>query len=346
MAGVGLAIGVGVAAAASVGLSAYGASQQAGANESANRKNIRQASADRQLNYQMFQEGRGSEGSALLPLYAERNGQPFEPELFQDSMATYDVVTSLSPQQWMERYGTVTAALDPAIQGATDAVSGLYSGTTERELMQAAAPVQQARTELAESKASSAAQALFKTINEIEKINATAGFHSDGLMKQRLTFSANQAAADEIAQARIGARLTNAAETAGIRTGQIGARLNNVSLPYQVARERIAAMNLPADATLDRTARSQKIFQPFVIGPGQFRYDPLPPVIPSTPSGAIAATAGGQFLGALGSMGAAKYAAANQGGPVVNPYYGMNPGDVPYDYAGDPTKLSQRAYLN
>lgn len=338
MSGVGLAVGVTAAVAA--GATAYSASEQAGAAEDAARRDRADRNATNELNYRMFREGRGSAGSAILPLYATRGGRPVEPELFGDALDIYDATQPLDAVTQRARYEGVMAELAPAEAAATTAVTRMFDGGMEADLNRAVGPVQQARTDAAESQAKSAIEALADTVAEIKAINAKRGFSGDSFGEQMVKFSARRNANTQAAAARSSANLANATETGNIATGAIKAKLDNVGLPFQLQRQKIAAIDLPNDALVDSQIRRQRVFSPFVIGPGQFRYDPMPPNVPRTSTGAIVGQGIGSFAGALGGYfaggaGGASAPAGTVAGPggqrYSTQYVNGYPASMPYN---------------
>lgn len=299
-----VAVAIGGAAVIGAGATAYSASQASKSQRQANDANLQAARETNDLNYQLFREGRGEDGSSLLPLYATRNGRPFEPELFADTMAIYDATSALTPQQQYQRYQSVMEGLAPAQAGAVQTARGIFDGSLVNEAIANQQPVAQARTEAAGVRKNAGLESLQATLNEIKMIQRKKGFAGDSfgsnLVKFQARREANTMGAMDLAQAK----LQNAQDESAIRQGGINTRINNLQAPYAMARNQIASLNAPEDALLDQQARRQQLFNAFRIGPSQFQYSPLPAVQPVASTGQIAGQAIAGIAGAGGNFAA------------------------------------------
>ena len=317
----GAVIAAGVVAA---GASAYGASEQASSQNKANKRNERNMRDTNALNYRMFREGRGAGGSALLPLYARRDGKPFERELFADALGIYDATGALSPEERFDQYMELTSQLDPAQAASMGAVNDLFSGALEEKAVANVNPVAQARTQSAEARKNAALESLNQTVNEIKAINARKGFSGDSYGQRLLEFEARRRGNTEASLALADANLANRSEEAGIRNAAIMMRLNNLGLPMSAKRQAIANFDLPADATREAHERRQSVFSGLRIAPGSFRYAPLPMVQPVASTAGIAADGiadtANLFGGYAASKRPAQYPATGPGGQTHYPY--------------------------
>lgn len=318
----GAALVVGLAAVAAAG-TAYAASAQSSSQKKANRQNAQNVSDTNQLNYRMFLEGRGEGGYAQLPYYANRGDEPFEAELFADTLGVYDATGAISPEEQLARYQEAAAGFDPAITGSTGTVNDLFTGALEREAEGAQEPVSRTRLGMAEARKNSALEALAQTVSEIKAINARKGFTGDTFGERLLDFNAKRVAFTDAGLARSQAELENASDLRGIKNAAIAMRLNNVGLPYQQRRLALGDLDLADTSLVDRTARRTSLFQPFRIGPGQFRYAPLPTVQPVAGAGQIAGAAVGQIGSDISSYYVGQdYLNRRYGTPDSRPYFG------------------------
>jgi hypothetical protein len=303
---VGAAAAVAVAAIA-VGASAYAASASAGAQEDANKANQENAKNTNLMNKAMFDEGRGSRGSAIYPTYAkDAQGNLFEPQLFKDSMGVYDVVNALPPQNQLSMYTDLVSPLSDTARQAAGTVEDIYNGGLEKEAIANQQPVNQGR----QAVANSSLTALAQTLNDIKAINARKGYSGDSFGTRLLQFNARKNQGEEMAQAN----LANAIDERGIHNQAMLARINNVGLPYAQSQQALRQATLPTDTLLDQQARRQQLFNNFRIGTNQFQYSPLPQVQP------VAST--GQIVGQAIASGASAYGGYMAAGNAANTYAG------------------------
>lgn len=268
-------------AAVAAGAGAYAASEQAGAEEDANNTNIANAKDTNAQNKQLFDESRGSKGNALYPIYARTNGKPFEPQLFSDTMGTYNAVNALPPSIRLDNLNNALAPLNEAQNAATRTVAGVYDGSLEKEAIANQQPVNQGR----QAVANSALTALAQTLNDIKAINARKGYSGDSFGTRLLQFNARRGAGEEMASAN----LANAIDERQIHNQALLARIQNVGLPYAESQQAVNQSTLAENSVLDQQARRQQIFNNFRIGPGQFAYQRLPDVKPVASTGQIVA---------------------------------------------------------
>ena len=308
----GVALGVAVAAVVAGGATAYAANEASNSAEDAQRRNADNMRDTNAVNYRIFREGRGGGawtgggGHALLPLYAQRDHQSFEPELFSDVLGVYDATGALTPEEQLARYQETVDSLNPAAEGAARTVNDLYSGATERAQMEAQAPVSSARLAMGEARKNAALESLAQTVNEIKAINARKGFSGDSYGNRLLEFEARRRGNTEASLATAGAGLENAMDERSLRNAAISMRLNNTGLPSVMRRQAVGDLDLAESGLADRTARRQSLFSPFRIGPGSFRYAPLPMVGPVAGTGQIAGQAGAALASSVGSYYASR----------------------------------------
>lgn len=253
-----------------------------------------QANAD-ERNYQMFRESRGEGGSAILPLYLKsQDGRFAEGILGQDTMEAYDAFHQ-GPES-LAGYRNRLDAFSPAVSGARKTANDIFSGGIQKEMQANFEPVKSARVKF---KRGAAIDALGKTLNEIKAVQAGQGRSgSDSLAGNMLQFQARKAAGDEVA----GANLQNTEEERAINDMALQLRLQNMQLPYAMAKQDMDIFNLPQDTYIDQLLKEQAPFSFFRIGTGNppqtqpVRYN----AIPST--GQLVAQGVGQGAGSLANM--------------------------------------------
>jgi hypothetical protein len=280
--GTAIAIGGGLAAAGGIASSILSSNAQSDAAAQA----ARSQKKTNNLNYQMFQESRGSNGSAVLPLYLKNpDGTLFEGSLGKDLVSAYG--QSALP---LSTFQAATGKLSPSVQGATDLTNRIFGGGVTSEMQQNAAPVQAQRIATARS---SSLDALHKTLDEIDAQQAQRGMVGDSYGNRLLQFQANKSAGDAIGAAT----LQNAQENADIKNyGDITLPLNNITLPFSQAQAQGNYAFMPNDQWLQSIGQRMQPLNMIKIGyQGPFQYQPLPTVGPG-------GTSAGAWAGALGSL--------------------------------------------
>lgn len=248
-------------------------------------------------NYKMFQESRGSNGSAVLPLYLKgSNGGLFEGQLGNDLVDAYG--QSSMP---LSTFRTATGQLKPGQTGAVNLTNDIFNGGVTNRLLDNAAPVQQQRLVNAQN---SSLDALHKTLNEIDAQQASRGYVGDSYGTRLLKFQAGKAAGDAIGAARV----QNLQDTADIKNyGDVTLPMQNITLPFLMAQQYGNAQFLPNDLWLNSLSQRMQPFNFLKIGyTGPFQYQPLPTPGP----GAFSGTA--NMIGAVGGFG------SQMGGAALN----------------------------
>jgi hypothetical protein len=272
-----------------------GAVLGANAQDDATQANRRNAQETNRLNMRQFRMVRGDKGNAVLPWYLRtESGQPWEGEVLGPALTRmFESTNAMSPEEEMAQYRDELTSFLPMRTAANDVAGSVFDGRLERRFQEAAAPVQAARMEIAPMKKQAALEALEKTLGEIDAAQAARGFSGDGMGKSRLRFEATRDANTAAAEAAVAARLANAEEMQRIAEGVAGYQLQNLNLPYQLARQNVDQFHLPEDAYLDQVARRLQPLTFVRIGEGQpFQYQPMPRVDGSTSTGQLMAQAG------------------------------------------------------
>lgn len=327
----GVVVGAGVLAA---GASAYGASQQAGATSDANAANAANAMATNEQNERLYHESRGSKGFSILPEYMKRNGKPFEKRLAGDAMQFYRQLDNRrSPKELMTRAQTAVNTFKPSQAAAEQTVSDLFSGALTQEALGNLEPLAAERLQSAQTLREAGQNALAEQLGGINRNAARQGFVGDTFGNRLLASTAMRNSMSDAAIREAAAREQNAADAMKVKQTALVTRLQSLNLPFAMAQNKVATGNLSENAALDQAARRQQLLEWFRIGPGSFRYSPLPQVSPVASTGQIVAQGVGAAAGAAGGFYANKALIAdmnayNRGGVqnqwTPNPNAGRN----------------------
>ena len=297
-----------------------GAVMGADAQNQATETNAANVAATNAANLAMFEQSRGSTGSAILPIYAAGA----ENELYNDTLNTYNAVGALDPTG--QQYQDIVNQEQPAIAGANSAVAGVFNGATENQELENLAPVNQANLTAVATQKQGTLQALQSTLNNIKSIQAGKGYAGDSFGTQLLNFQARQGANTTASNALSQAQITNAQNTMGVQQNAINRQLQNVNLPFAMASNNANLASMPATSVANNMAQRQQLFNTFRIGTGQFQYQNLPTVQPNSAAyGALSS------LGASGNSLASAYIKNPSG--VTNLFGGGGTMGVSSDYA-------------
>ena len=309
-----VAAAIGVSAAAGIAGSIIGGNAQADAANAAAKS---QMNAN-QTNYKEYEESRGSQGSAVLPMYLQNpGGGTFEGQLGKDLVGAYgNTAVPLS------NFENATAPLAPAQQAAGQFTNDIFNGGITSKLQAEAAPGQALRLSTARQ---SALEGLNKSLAAIDAAQAGKGFSGDSYGNRLLRFQANQTAGNQMGAAA-GA---NAAETQQIQNfGNATLPSQNLTLPYSMATQAGNFSFLPQANYLQSMNERMAPLGFLKMGPGN-----PPPVQPLPVSaglrgGAIAAGIGSAtgsignmalMNGLLGNGGGGGWGGGSSGGGYVSP---------------------------
>lgn len=272
------------------------------------------------LNYKQFQEGRGSKGSAVLPLYLKTpDGGMFEEKMGKDIMAAYEEGGNIK----MGDFGSTVAGLQPAQTRAQQTVNDIFGGGITQKLLSNTAPERQARTAAAST---SSMEALNRTLANINATQAGRGYSGDSYASRLLQLQAQQATG----QAQAQAQAQNLKEIGDIRNyGDVTLPMQNLQQPMAMARQAGQFQMLPSDLYYQMLGQRMQPLNMVKLNAGTFQYQPLPTAPPDYSQAQMWSSLG-QFGGsALGSiMGAGMRGAAPAGGA------GGTPGAVPVSNYG------------
>lgn len=257
----------------------------------------------------MFQESRGSGGSAVLPLYLRtKSGDLFEKQAGSDLIDAYD--STAVPKS---SFDSVGQRFGPMADQAQQTAAGIFNGGVQKQMEDNAAPVQKARVSFSRQ---SAMDALNKTLGEINAAQAGQGYSGDSLGSRMLTFNANKGASDAVSAAN----LQNLEENRGIADAALNLRLSNLNLPNQEEQAAMQTITLPDQAYLsDVSSRLQPMTFLRIGGSQPFQNQNLP-MVPTQSSALQLMAQGNAGVGNaalsywLNKQNAQNYANAMKGG--------------------------------
>lgn len=283
---------IGAAAGTSLigaGMSYMGAQAQADATKEAS-KSAAAAQADANAkNYQMFKEGRGSEGSAVLPLYLKQGDKMFEQQMGEDLMKAYG---ETAPN--MAAIRAASGQMAEAQRGAAGTVGDIFNGGITGKMQRNVAPVQAERMTLARN---SSLDALHKTLNDIDSTQAQRGFVGDSYGSRLMKFQAGRQAGADIGAAH----LANTQQTADIKNyGDVTLPMQSLTLPSSMAAQNANFQFLPSDVYLQQMSQRMQPFNFMKLQPSTFQYAPLPTAPPDMSKANMWNAIGGGIKG-LGS---------------------------------------------
>jgi len=249
------------------GASMYGSSQANKASRQAADANRAATDATNAANYRQFLESRGSEGSAILPMYLK----PYEASLGASAAESAQKLFSAGGgpaarfadnERYLSRY-------NPAMEAGDGLVIDLATGKVGEQRRASLEPVLQARTKLARTRASSINDALEQTFAGLRAQRAKSGFRGGSTFDINRAVAATTGARSQAAEAVGQADLENAMSLQGLDESDLNMRMGALDLPYKLGQQRMAFRNLPYQAAADQYAAAMAPLNFFRIGPQQ-----------------------------------------------------------------------------
>lgn len=197
-------------------------------------------------NLRMFQESRGSTGSAVLPEYLK----PYEADLARSAAQTAQAMFGYGggpAGRLAEAEGTL-ARYEPSLRAGDELVFDLASGKLGRDRRAALEPVLGARTAVAKSRAAAIAQGLDETLATLRAQRAGTGFRGSSTFDLNRMLAATTGARGQAALGLTQADLDNALAVQGLQENDLQMRLAGLELPYQLGAQRLNFQNLPAQS--------------------------------------------------------------------------------------------------
>jgi len=176
--------------------------------------NLRAARETNEMNYRMFNEGRGATGHAFLPTYFGGKEQ----QLAQDAMLNYDQMRAMmgSPEEQLRSYQAAMDQYQPMADAARGTLADVYNGNMTTARLAYLDPVLQARTAQARGQQSAIGQGLAQTQNALAAANARKGFTGTGSFANNRLLAATTGARQAASGVLGAANLANAQDTRGV----------------------------------------------------------------------------------------------------------------------------------
>lgn len=265
---------------AAVAAKAIGGVAQGFANAAA-RDSLEEAQALNLAGYQnyienitnLWNQSRGSQGTAVQPLYAK----DFEsPVLYRTAEEAFRA--GLSPTDTLARYEAAAAANAPTVAAARQTAADIFSGRLSAEQVANMAPVYQANLAAAETQKEGILEGLSQRLNQLAAQRAARGYvgSGSGTEKAALT-TATIPALQAAAATKANALTQNEASKAGILNTGLQFAAQNVNLPQQMAANAIGLAALPQQQATQTFASK---LAPFNF----FRIAQTTPNIPAPPA--------------------------------------------------------------
>lgn len=303
------------------------------AQKDASAKNLQAARETNAQNYQMFLQGRGSQGNALLPMYFGNQEQ----NLSNDAGSFYNASKALlgSPSKQLQDYTQTVNGYMPMQDASRGTLGDVFNGNMTNTRLGYLQPVNAARTNLAQGQQQGIFQGLQQRINALNAQNAQKGFSGTGSFAQNRLLGATIGARQDAANALGQANLANAQDTRGVQDQGMNLRLQMMNQPYQLATQALNLQMQPMNQVQQNFTRSLAPFDFFRMSPGAFQNAPLPQVNAIPGLGQILATGLGNGAQQVGNYFAQKQL-GNQYQQMMNGYgYGGGAGyDVGYGTSG------------
>ena len=279
----------------------FGGKSAAKAQADANAQNLALQRETNAQNRAMYDESRGSMGSAILPMYLK----DYEAGLSRDAASTAQALFRYGggPEQRLADSEEMLRRYNPAIEAGDQSVIDLATGKTAMGRTSSLAPVLAARTGLARSRASEINTSLDQILAGLRSTRAAGGFRGgstfDTNRAMAATVGARQAAATGIGQAE----LENAMAGDNLYNSNLQMQLVGLQLPFQRAQQQMQFNDLPATSAAAYYQQALSPLSFFRMNPGTMPYAQAPQMgaVPNTGQLAGAALSGtaqsiGQYL--------------------------------------------------
>lgn len=320
------AVAAGGAAAMQAESSRKAASQQ--------REAVRDANA---LEYQRFQEARGSTGSAVLPIYAKE----LEAKAYQNAFDAFEANSAVPAAKLKTQYQGIVDAQMPSVAAGNEVIAGIFNGDITQDRLDALAPVIAARTDMSLAQKAQILQAMQEEKNRIAAADARKGYSGGGSVSNNAMLQATIGARQQAAMAEAIANLQNEEAKRAVVDAGTDLKIKSIDLPVQRANQLIALQQSPSVAVAKQAETAMAPLAFFNIGPGtppSVRVEQYPD-LPST--GAVALGAVSQAAGAYGNYKAYNNAASGFAGSRVGAAGYQTP-----DNWGSLTPAQQSAYAS
>lgn len=245
-----------------------------------------------------FDESRGASGHAILPMFFGDAEKELANSAIENFKAQWG---SMSPEQRLQKYQEISAALRPAMEGASRTVNDIFNGNLTSRLINYGKDVVKARNDAAEQSQQAIEAALNSELNRQRAAESARGYSGTGSFAGNRMLAATMAARQQAAAMKSQAALQNAMQEYGIRSQGEMTALNNLNAPTDQSVRNVQFAQMPQSAAARDFQMATEPMNFFRMTPQAFRGDPLPQIQPGSSAAALALQGISQAGGALGS---------------------------------------------
>lgn len=298
----------------------------------------KRAHENQELTRELYDESR-----AMLPPYARDT----EMAWFSDVAGQYRDLGPETPsvQDYRNIVNAAITEAAPSTEGAVRTMGGIYTGATERELLEAERPVAEALRTGAQAKIQAGLEGLQRELNQINAINAGMG---DSFAARKLRTAASTRIFQQGAADTTSANLAIAQGERSAKQNAINMRVANLgaatNLPLTLANQGVQLRRLPVNAAMQSMADRSAMLGQFKVGPSSPPYAFMQ--MPSTvaPGAAVAGNVS-QLAAGLGNYAANQQLANewNAANPTYRPQYrsGATEADVQWARYNQPAPAGE-----
>jgi hypothetical protein len=295
-------IAVAIGAAVGIGGAAISANSAKKAQQGANATNAQNVADTNAQNLELFNRSRGSEGSAILPMYFGEGEAQLGQQAFDFSQMLLNA--GGTPDERLRQYGDITDSYKDIMISGDDLIRELYSGGTLQKRLAGFEPLAGARTAKAAGQASAFDQALAEVTNRMDAENHRRGFSGgSSFANNRLldaTYGARRGSSDVLADANV----LNAQDRFGLGESDLDLRMRNLDFAPNRAQQRLTLEGMPQAMLANQYGQALQPLDFFRMQPQAFQNQPLPQVSAVPGSGQIVGTALAGLGATLGNYGA------------------------------------------
>lgn len=289
-----------IMAVAGTAASVAGGAMQGKANE-------RAANSQNELDWMRYQDSRGANGSAILPLYAPEGT---EKRLLEDALGVYGAgMGGRRPEEIMAEYQAILDRLQPSIDAGDDVLASIFNGTMLNDRLNTLRPVNDARLGFASSQRAAIDNALAEVIGRAQTDEMRKGYSGVGTFALNRAVDSTTKARVDAAMREASARYENALAEQQLREGMTDLSIRSLDAPVNRVGQRITAQQSPYMGVLSLDEARKQPLSMFNIGPGSA---PRSNLVPQTSIGGLVTSGLGQAAGHVGDYYAKQEATKQQ----------------------------------
>lgn len=221
----------------------FGGKSQAKAQADANAQNVAMQRETNAQNLAIFHDTRGASGSAILPEYLKDTEGELGGSAAEVAKQLFGYGGGAGAR--LENASGMLTRYDPALEAGDQTVIDLATGKVGANRRDSLAPVLQARTNLARSRAASINQSLDETLAGLRAMRAGAGFRGASTFDTNRAMAATVGARGQATAGIAQADLDNQSAIHGLNENNLQMLLSSLDLPFQRGQQRLAFNDLP-----------------------------------------------------------------------------------------------------